>query len=688
MVTAAVRIARANSRIEIVPAGFLGRPAFARYLEATRAAGARYDAQSRCQWLARADQVPAIADALRARDLTPIIDDSLRASLAAAADDVEATHLRTMERLGALGLRLRSYQEDGVRWLSGRRRALLGSDMGLGKTVQSLAALPGNGSAAVLVVCPAAVKGVWSREVSRWRPDYRTEILSGRGSFRWPSRGEVVVTNYDILPDDPESAPDGVYVIADEAHYLRRRSRTKGRDGQRRPSQRIRRWDALRTAADAAGGRLWLLTGTPLVGRPTDLWGVLSAGGLQREVFGSWRGLERAFRATRGRWGETTWGEPEPWVAEALARVMLRHERADVLGELPPVTIEHLGVSVGTRSLIDDEPDWDEIELSEDGGSVGAVGIPFERLSAARAELAAQKIPALDAQLDAIEDEQTGDPVIVFSAHRAPIDHLRSREGWAVITGDTPAAERTRIEEAFQRGEYRGLAGTIQAMGTGLTLTRAHLCLMVDRSWTPADNDQAIARLARMGQMRGVIARVLIADHPLDRRVAEILTRKSRLIETTVTAATERTGDRTGAEVDRLRSLAAEPAPAQQSERETEKTIDLGDLPPGRYALETADGGTSFWAIDRPKRGKWAGWTFARQQIGPSMDHRAMVRPDGTMRGHPATLAALRAILRDPEMAMRRYGIELGVCGACKLPLTNDESRRIGIGPICRKKMF
>ena len=40
--------------------------------------------------------------------------------------------------------------------------------------------------------------------------------------------------------------------------------------------------------------------------------------------------------------------------------------------------------------------------------------------------------------LAVVEDyEQALEPLVVFSAHRAPIDTLARREGWEVITGDT-----------------------------------------------------------------------------------------------------------------------------------------------------------------------------------------------------------------------------------------------------------
>jgi hypothetical protein len=90
------------------------------------------------------------------------------------------------------------YQVEGIQWLRNRKQgALLHDDMGLGKTMQTVLSLSEGGSA--VIVCPASVQGVWAREISLWT-EFTPTILRGRDSFRWPVPGEVVITNYHILP--------------------------------------------------------------------------------------------------------------------------------------------------------------------------------------------------------------------------------------------------------------------------------------------------------------------------------------------------------------------------------------------------------------------------------------------------------------------------------------------------------
>lgn len=100
-------------------------------------------------------------------------------------------------------------------------------------------------------------------------------------------------------------------------------------------------------------------------------------------------------------------------------------------------------------------------------------------------------------------------------------------------------------------------------------------------------------------------------------------------------------------------------------------------VPAGRYALVNESRGIEFYRVDKPSEGKWAGKTFVKRQAGD--DFYTMSR------SHQQD--ALRAIAGDPKAAMLRYGIELGRCGHCGRTLTNDESRALGIGPVCREKI-
>ncbi len=341
--------------------------------------------------------------------------------------------------------------------------------------------------------------------------------------------GEVVVHNLEVA-GHPSYSVNGLLVH--NCHLVK--------NGQ---SKRTRKFEAVSRAVLDRMGRTWMLSGTPMLNRPSELWYVLHAASLAEEAFGSWPRFLRLFDARKGYFGGYEWGMPAPEVPGLLAKVCLRRRRMDVLPELPPKRYQDIlvnGIDKATRTMCDDVLEMLRgcgIELSEAALEVD-LRIPedvMRRISAARTALSAAKIPAL---LELVESyEEAEEPLIVFSPHRAAIDLVAARPGWLTITGDTPDERRAEVAAAFQSGTHRGLAGTIQAAGTGLTLTKAAHVVFVSLDWTPALNQQAEDRLCRIGQHRGVLVQRLVADHELDRRVHGLLVRKQQLINATMPAA-------------------------------------------------------------------------------------------------------------------------------------------------------
>lgn len=481
------------------------------------------------------DDFPAALAELQAIEgliltVDPEVTEAMRVQAGAVADLLDLAQIRldaADAMLSGTGLALYDYQRDGVSFLASQAAAMLSDEMGLGKTVQTILALPEAGAVRAIIVGPAVAKAVWLRELRKWRPDLvegcKISILKGRKSFRVPAAGEILITNYEILNGVDDLADDcdldGVQLIADEAHALKNPK-----------AKRTRRFrDLAARVREGRGGKVWLLTATPLLGKPPELYALLSA--LGRVPFTSFKAFAVAAGGVEGNWG-WEWGTRPvcPSIAEAIRPVMLRRTKSDVGAQLPELSSRVVDMDLtgaGIRSVLDAALEaWDDL---------GDRAPTFEELSHARALLASAKIPTM---LSLVEEyEAASEPLVVFSAHRAPVDLLADRDGWAVITGDTSPEERGRIQDEFQAGRLLGVGATIKAGGVAITLTRASNVLMVDKDWTPALNSQAESRCHRLGSKRPVLVTNILADHALDHRLYEILTVKSDLIAATVDAA-------------------------------------------------------------------------------------------------------------------------------------------------------
>jgi hypothetical protein len=102
-------------------------------------------------------------------------------------------------------------------------------------------------------------------------------------------------------------------------------------------------------------------------------------------------------------------------------------------------------------------------------------------------------------------------------------------------------------------------------------------------------------------------------------------------------------------------------------------------IPRGSYGVITPDATnqTSFYRL-------WIG-EHEDPTFHGRMSMSQLVGPDKFKLSPQQRGRILRMIAdQGPAECATRYGLEIGKCGICGLRLTNDESRRIGIGPVCR----
>lgn len=644
--------------VRLKPAGgHLGDELWASYLSAT--SGAKYD-RSRNSRVVTLDKVPGVLVRLRDAGFDAALSTELRAKLAATTILQWQDYHGARDRLAAIdkqifeahGERLFPYQYTGAVWLTLRQGgAALFDEQGVGKTRSILVSLPPN--APVLVVCPASVKSVWYGETEKIRPQLRPRVLEGRASFRWPKAGEMLIANYEILPEvhdvkgardggrgrvcegflPPEPCPGckdelvtfpevkmvrghksscnglldpfpcagcapfldemvpGTVLVVDEAQAVK--------NSRAERSVRVR---AISAKTREVSGKSMVMTGTPLENDPGELWSVLQAAGLAQEAFGDWATFVELFKGRKtehnGRSFGYSWEEdPSDQVVERLRRVSLRRTKADVQSDLPPKLYSDRLVPIDRKVL-----EQCEFFLKEHGGVNGveallAEEVKFERMSAILSALAAAKVSAL---LKIVEEEfeSKGEPVLVFAMHRMPVELLGKKKGWATILGGEK--HRGEIVQQFQAGKLKGLACTIQAAGTGLTLHRAASSIFLSRSFNPMQNVQAEDRIHRIGQKRTVQIISIVGDHPLDRRIAEITAKKIRMFNASIGASSVVTNDGVEAgqtQADRefesyLKRIDDEvkgrPLPRQFARTEPEREV-VTVLEHGRFARRSDD---------------------------------------------------------------------------------------------------
>jgi superfamily II DNA or RNA helicase len=399
---------------------------------------------------------------------------------------------------------LRQYQVEGRDFLAQRARALLYDDPGCGKTPQAVTALT-KLDGPVTVVCPAVALGVWRRQFATWAPDYEVRVHVDTKATDAPTGRQALLTTYDRA----RVTGHGRFgVICDEAHLVKNPV-----------TKRSKRVKAL---TEAGRSYVWQLTGTPILSWPSDLWGQISLLGIAEQCYRTKTAFCKLFGGEYGV-GGMAWNPKKihPDAYAPLKNYMIRRLRSEVL-ELPPRTSEEWWVELPKRlasrfadicaRIPPESPTW---EASAAGGELASA---LADLSAIKAEASLQSIKELEPTPD--------NPVVVFTAHKDAARIVAHAMDWPCIDGDTPAAQRSAYEHAFQNGNYSGLVLTIQAGGTAITLTRARTVVFAGETYVPALNEQAADRIYRYGQTRDVRAIYVRAESPLEAGLQAVLARK------------------------------------------------------------------------------------------------------------------------------------------------------------------
>lgn len=126
-----------------------------------------------------------------------------------------------------------------------------------------------------------------------------------------------------------------------------------------------------------------------------------------------------------------------------------------------------------------------------------------------------------------------------------------------------------------------------------------------------------------------------------------------------------------------------EPAKPAESNTLVKVTAKV-KVPAGRYAIEDEAGKLHFYKVDTPTEGRWAGRTFVDEVVGGGYEGNEVRYPVRDRRRRERVLAE---IAEDPYAALTRYGKALEHCGICGRELTDTESRKLGIGPVCASKL-
>lgn len=479
------------------------------------------------------------------------------------AEDMEALRRRLTapvvpvapDDLPAAQVILRDYQSYGVGWLRSRHDAgvgaILGDDMGIGKTAQILshlwAAHARNASLAPsLIIVPPTLLSQWEIEAAKFYPQFRIGVYHGtarRSIDDLRAESLAILTSYQTLTIQIGSfLPHYWHIVCmDEGHDLRNPKAAKTKACRAlKATQKI------------------VITGTVLQNKPEDLWSIMEL------VVPGLLGDHKTFRSTfvSNKKGEDPFAKDRlALLGKITAPYHLHRSNKEVGNALPAVNTVLRYVDMGeeqrsiyetTRAVLDQDI---RNRIAETGLAKNHINVltaitrlrqicnhPALVKSATIGSTAeAAKLDMLCDMVSDIVDQRafdgtTGKKLVITSEWVELLDLVKSSiehigADITCLDGRMSISARKASLKAFRQGTSNVMLMTLGVGGVGLDIPEAEVIIVLAPWWNPKRIDQAIARLTRDDRHESITAYILVMKDSLEEGVLEIGERKRAMIQ-------------------------------------------------------------------------------------------------------------------------------------------------------------
>ena len=428
------------------------------------------------------------------------------------------------------------YQLQGIARGLQLKRFINGDDMGLGKSLESIATINKADAFPCLVICPNVVKINWQREWHKFT-NKKAMVLTDSVRDSWPffwqtGMNQVFIVNYEslrkyfvrrITKAEKWTLKDVEFhntiklfksVIIDESHKVKSTATQQ-----------------TKFCKGIASGKEYiiLLTGTPVVNKPKDL--VAQLGIMDRMIdMGGWKGFMLRYCSGPNQASNLKELNYRLW-----KHCFFRREKSKVLTQLPDKVRQIVSCEItnrkeymdAERDLIDylkryKEADDEKIQKSLKGEVMVRIGILKDITARGK----------LKEVIDFVKDfRENGKKIILFCNLHEIVDRLMIAFPSAVcVTGRQNMQEKQASVDTFQKNPKTDvIICSIKAASAGITLTAASDVAFIERPWTYADCDQAESRAHRIGQKDSVNCYYLLGRRTIDQKLYRIIEEKKHI---------------------------------------------------------------------------------------------------------------------------------------------------------------
>jgi SNF2 family DNA or RNA helicase len=468
-----------------------------------------------------------------------------------------------------------------------RFNVLLADEMGVGKSISSIALINKLKLKKILIVCPNHLKYNWKDELEKWliEPLKIQLIKSGKDIDK---NNDIFIINYEsVIENRKVGKSKGNEIIRenkkftilndmefdllvmDESHYL--------------SNLRSKRTKALQKLSKNSVHKV-ALSGTPMKNRPFELFPVLNI--LRPDIFPNYfQYAKRYCNLQKTPWGYDYKGSSNLKELYQIldSELMLRRLKKEVLKQLPSKTRTFMTISGNiskkykqiykeledTLNTIKKDRDkksimsveeikeykkllkrkelteleqtrFDDLKLKYENREKfmnllkNGKTTAFEKIQEARKEAFQCKLKDLVEFIDSTVKQD--ESCVVFVYHKEAFKTLKERLEHLKInvlgfSGDSNIEERHAQVQRFQEGEGHVFISTLATGSTGITLTRSSVVIIAQVDWSTDVMKQAEDRCLRIGQDKAVSVYYPVLKNSIEVHISNVVKEKINIVD-------------------------------------------------------------------------------------------------------------------------------------------------------------
>ena len=443
-------------------------------------------------------------------------------------------------------IKLRKYQEEGVKFILEKKKCIIAMDRGTGKTGTVLSAIERDAEIKKCsCVCGKKQKDTtWAKHLREWfdldENDY--QINSSKKDIIEDKKYSI--TTFDMAK--AISLNDWDCIVVDEAHNLK--------------NQKTDRFKVMKRMAKRKDVKyMILMTATPILNRPEELFQLLYLikHPLAINTLTLPDGTKKEYsrrdwfmkKYCDGRMRKNPWtgnsffdssGAAKPEMLEELKELtkdVIYYVRWDEIPkeEQPPkLTVDHINITLSQEQEEKCKKAFDTYfkEVEESGEKSYHELKRIAQTHKLVSQLKEKQITSLikiDKTFELVKKHiSQGEKVVCFVEFRETRQILLNRlksEKIAAILGNTEDDLKK-----FQNGQADVYITSVKQGGEGIQLQIANVFIISDPDYTPSRNEQAEARCWRIGQTKEVQGYYLHCINSVDDKVKELNEKKKQII--------------------------------------------------------------------------------------------------------------------------------------------------------------